>query len=95
VCSLRISSAMLVLDRRVELGERCMRPARSAGQIWHQARDRSAAVSVERAQVNVPRGAAGGAINPQEVVPGCKGGADCWREQQGHSPGLALVPSGD
>ena len=47
-----------------ELGERCMRPARAAGQRWDQARDRSVAVSVERAQVNVPRGAARRAIDP-------------------------------
>jgi hypothetical protein len=32
---------------------------------------------------------------PTGVVPGCERSADRWREQQGHSPGLALVPSGD
>jgi hypothetical protein len=44
-----------------------MRPARAAGQIWDQARDPSAAVSVERAQANVPRGAAGGGLAEQAV----------------------------
>ena len=47
-----------------EFGKRCIRPARAAGQQRDQACDRSVAVSVERAQVNVPRGAAGRAIDP-------------------------------
>jgi hypothetical protein len=45
-----------------EFGERRVRPARAAGQRRDQARDRTVAVSVERAQVNVSRGAAGRAI---------------------------------
>jgi len=59
----------------------------SAGQRRGEARD--------RAQVNVPCVAAGGAIDPQEMVPGRERAADRRRERQGHSPGLALVPSGD
>ena len=47
-----------------ELSERRVRPARAAGQRRDQARDRGVAVSVERAQVNVPSGAAGRAIDP-------------------------------
>ncbi len=78
-----------------ELGEGCMRPARAAGQQWDQARDRSVAVAIERAQINVPRGAASRAIDPQEMVPACERGADRRGEQQGHSPGLPLVPGVD
>ena len=37
-----------------EFGERRVRPARAAGQQRDQARDRTVAVSVEGAQVNVP-----------------------------------------
>jgi hypothetical protein len=29
------------------------------------------------------------------VMPGCERRVDGWREQQWHSPGLALVPGGD
>ena len=47
-----------------ELGERRVRPARAAGKRRDQARDRSGAVSVERAQVNVPSGTAGRAVDP-------------------------------
>ena len=64
VCSIRISSAMLVFKKAHELGKRCLRVARAAGQRRDQARDRGAPVSIERAQVNVPRRAAGGAIDP-------------------------------
>jgi hypothetical protein len=42
-----------------ELGKQCMRPARAAGQRLDQARDRSVAVSVERAQVNAIENDAG------------------------------------
>jgi hypothetical protein len=41
------------------------------------------------------RGAAGGAIDPQEVVPSRERCADRRCEQEGHAPGLALVPSRD
>jgi hypothetical protein len=78
-----------------EFGERCIRPAPAARQRRDQARHRGVTVAIERAQVNVSRGAAGRAIDSKEVVPGRKRGADRRREQQGHSPGLALVPSGD
>lgn len=68
-----------------------MRRARATGQRRDQARDRGVAVTIERAQVDIPRRAAGRAIDPWEMVPACERGADCRREQ----PGLTLVPSGD
>jgi hypothetical protein len=76
-------------------GERCMGPARAARQIWDEAGHCRVAVAIERAQINVSSGAAGGAIDPREMVPGRERGADRRRKQQGHSPGLALVPNGD
>ena len=78
-----------------ELGEGCMRPAGAAGQRRDQAGDRGVAVAIERAQVNVSCGAAGGAIDPQEMMAGPERGVDRWCEQKGHVPGLALVPSGN
>jgi hypothetical protein len=46
-----------------ELSERRVRPARAAGERRDQARDRGVAVPVQRAQVNVPSGAAGRAVD--------------------------------
>jgi hypothetical protein len=68
-------------------GARVWRTARSAGTSGRT-------VAVERTQINIPGGAAGQAIDPQEMVPGRERGADRRREQEGHAPGLALVPSG-
>jgi hypothetical protein len=66
--SSRMLDPLLVSDAGLgqahELGERCMRPARAAGQRRDQARDCSVVVSVKRAQINVPRGAASRAIDP-------------------------------
>jgi hypothetical protein len=47
-----------------EFGERRIRPARAAGQQGDQTSDRRLAVAIQRAQVNVSRCAAGGAIDP-------------------------------
>src|SRR5271167_3172532 len=52
-------------------------------------------MAIERPQVNPARRPAGRAAHPQEPIPRGYGGADRWREQQGHLPSLALVPGAD
>jgi hypothetical protein len=78
-----------------EFGERRVRPARSARQCRGKGRHGRAAVPIERPQIDVAGGAAGGAARPQEPIAGCDGRADCRREQHRHPLGLALVPHGD
>ena len=82
---------MLVLDSRTSWAKG------ACGRQERQDSDgiRLVTVAIERAQVNVSCGAAGGAIDPQEMMAGPERGADRWCEQKGHAPGLALVPSGN
>jgi hypothetical protein len=88
VCSIRTSSAMPVLDRRTSSANGAF------GRHERQDSDgirlviAASTVAVERAQVNVSRGAAGGAIDPQEVVPSLERCADGRCEQEGACAGL-------
>jgi hypothetical protein len=95
VCSIRISSAMLVRDSRHELRERRVRPAGAARERGNEACHRRVGMAVEHAQVDRVDRSASRAADPQEPIAGGDCRADRRRKDHGHPLGLALVPGGD